>query len=179
MDQASRVIYIGTFSKVLFPALRIGYVVAPATLVDDFVEQRRALDLFSPTLYQLTLTDFLREGHFARHIRRMRAIYLTRRDALVEAIRRRLGGTLTIVNADAGMHLTAWLPAHIDDREVVRCAARRGISTIALSTCHAGKAARPGLVLGFGGTPEETVGWAVERLAEAIAEACEQVGSPS
>ena len=178
MDQASRVIYIGTFSKVLFPALRIGYVVAPAALVDDFVEQRRALDLFPATLYQLALTDFLRQGHFARHIRRMRAIYLKRRDALVEEIRRRLGDTLTIVNADAGMHLTAWLPAHIDDREVVRGAARRGISAIALSTCYAGKAAKPGLVLGFGGTPEEAVGWAVECLAEAIAEAHGQIESP-
>jgi GntR family transcriptional regulator/MocR family aminotransferase len=171
MDQASRVVYIGTFSKVLFPALRIGYVVAPAALVDAFIEQRRALDLFSATLYQLALTDFLREGHFARHIRRMRAIYLKRRDALVEEIRRRLGGTLAIVNTDAGMHLTAWLPAHIDDRAVVRCAERRGISAIALSTCYAGKAAKPGLVLGFGGTSEETVGRAVENLAEAIEEA--------
>jgi GntR family transcriptional regulator/MocR family aminotransferase len=178
MDQASRVIYIGTFSKVLFPALRIGYVVAPAALVDDFVEQRRSLDLFSATLYQLALTDFLREGHFARHIRRMRAIYLKRRDALVEEIRRQLGDTLTIVNADEGMHLTVWLPAHIDDREVVRRAAMRGISAIALSTCYAGKAAKPGLVLGFGGTPEEAVGLAVDRLAEAIAEARKQAGSP-
>jgi GntR family transcriptional regulator/MocR family aminotransferase len=178
MDQASRVIYIGTFSKVLFPALRIGYVVAPAALVDDFIEQRRTLDLFSATLYQLALTDFLREGHFARHIRRMRAIYLKRRDALVEGIRRRLGDTLTVVNADAGMHLTAWLPAHIDDREVVRCAARRGISAIALSTCYAGKAARPGLVLGFGGTPEDAAGDAVDVLAEAIEDASRHVESP-
>ncbi len=171
MDPASRVIYIGTFSKVLFPALRIGYVVAPPSLVDGFIAQRLSLDLFSPTLYQLALTDFLCKGHFARHIRRMRAVYLKRRDALVEEIRQRLDGTLTIVNADAGMHLTAWLPAHIDDREVVRRAATRGISAIALSSCYAGKASKSGLVLGFGGAAEEVLVQTVETLAKAIEEA--------
>lgn len=170
MDQASRVVYTGTFSKVLFPALRIGYMVAPPALVDGFIAHRRALDLFSPTLYQLVLTDFLREGHLARHLRRMRAIYQRRRDALVEAIRQRLDGTLTIVNADAGMHLTAWLPQHIDDRAVARRAAMRGISVTALSTCYAGKASKPGLVLGFGGAGEEALVRGVATLAQVIEE---------
>lgn len=168
MDEAARVIYIGTFSKVLFPALRVGYLVAPASLVDSFIAHRDAFDLFSPTLYQLALTDFLSDGHFGRHVRRMRAIYQRRRDALVEAIRRRLDGILTIVNADAGMHLTAWLPTGIDDREVARYAAMRGISATALSSCYAGKLSRPGLVLGFGGVAEEAIAPAVETLARAI-----------
>lgn len=171
MDRASRVIYVGTFSKVLFPALRIGYMVVPPSLVDSFVAQRRALDLFSPTLYQLALTDFLREGHFARHLRRMRVVYRKRHDTLVEALRYRLGGVLTIVNAEAGMHLTAWLPPEVDDREVVRCAANRGVIAIALSSCYAGKSRRPGLVLGFGGAGEEELTRAVGILAEAIEEA--------
>jgi GntR family transcriptional regulator/MocR family aminotransferase len=171
MDEAARVVYIGTFSKVLFPALRIGYLVAPASLVDSFVAHRDAFDLFSPTLYQLALTDFLCDGHFGRHVRRMRAIYQKRRDALVEAIGRRLDGVLTIVNADAGMHLTAWLPTGIDDREVARYAAMRGISVTALSSCYAGKSSRPGLVLGFGGIVEEAIVPAVETLARAIEDA--------
>lgn len=171
MDQASRVIYIGTFSKVLFPALRIGYVVAPPALVERFIAHRRAIDLFPPTLYQLALTDFLREGHFARHLRRMRIVYRQRHDALVEAIERRLDGLLTIVNADAGMHLAAWLPPEIDDRAVVRCAASRGIDCIALSSCYAGKSPKSGLVLGFGGTCEEESVPAVVKLGQAIEEA--------
>ncbi len=171
MDEAARVIYIGTFSKVLFPALRVGYLVAPASLVDSFIAHRDAFDLFSPTLYQRVLTDFLGDGHFGRHLRRMRAIYQGRRDALVEAIRRRLDGILTIVNADAGMHLAAWLPAGIDDREVARHAAMRGISATALSSCYAGKSRRPGLVLGFGSIAEEAVVPAVEALAGAIEDA--------
>jgi GntR family transcriptional regulator/MocR family aminotransferase len=168
MDEAARVIYIGTFSKVLFPALRVGYLVAPPSLVDSFIAHRDAFDLFSPTLYQLALADFLCDGHFGRHVRRMRAIYLGRRDVLVEAIRRRLDGILTIVNSDAGMHLTAWLPAGIDDREVVRHAAMRGINATALSSCYAGKLGRPGLVLGFGSIREEAIVPAVESLARAI-----------
>jgi GntR family transcriptional regulator/MocR family aminotransferase len=171
MDDAARVIYIGTFSKVLFPALRVGYLVAPASLVDGFIAHRDAFDLFSPTLYQLALTDFLCDGHFGRHVRRMRAIYQGRRDALVEAIRHRLDGILAIVNSDAGMHLTAWLPAGIDDRDVVRHAAMRGINATALSSCYAGKPARPGLVLGFGSIREEAIVPAVESLARAIEDA--------
>ena len=151
MESASRVIYLGTFSKVLFPALRIGFVVAPPSLVDDFIAARRALDLFSPTLNQLALTDFLCEGHFARHVRRMRTVYLKRRDALVREIQRRLAEMLTVVNADAGLHLTAYLPQSVDDLEVARCAASRGLSVTALSTLYGGSSSKNGLVLGFGG----------------------------
>ena len=179
MDEAARVVYIGTFSKVLFPALRIGYLVAPAALVHRFVAHRDAFDLFSPTLYQLALTDFLCDGHFGRHVRRMRAIYQKRRDALVEAIRRRLDGVLTIVNADAGMHLTAWLPAGTDDREVARHAAVRGISATALSSCYSGRTSRPGLVLGFGGISEEAIVPAVETLARAIEDAGREASNGS
>ncbi len=168
MDTASRVIYIGTFSKVLFPSLRIGYLVVPPPLVGTFIDHRESLDLFSPTLHQLALTDFLSEGHFARHVRRMRGVYLQRRDALVDAIQATLSRTLTIVNADAGMHLTAWLAARLDDRELVHQAAARGISATALSTCYAGKASKRGLVLGFGGVDEAQIGRAVETLGKVI-----------
>jgi GntR family transcriptional regulator/MocR family aminotransferase len=170
MDTASRVIYVGTFSKVLFPALRIGYLVVPRSLMRTFVDHREALDIFSPTLYQAVLRDFIVEGHFARHLRRMRAVYLNRRDALVNGIQHKLRGTLTIANADAGMHLTAWLSSGIDDRKVVRRAAARGISATALSSCYAGKASRMGLVLGFGGANEAQIGRAVETLAEILGE---------
>lgn len=172
MHGADRVIYTGTFSKVLFPALRIGYLVAPSSLVQAFLAQRLALDLFPQTLDQLVLTDFLCEGHFARHVRRMRAIYQSRRDTLVAEIEQRLGGVLSIVNADAGMHLTARLPAGFDDVELVRRARERGISAIALSSCYLANTSRdPGLVLGFGGVPEAELVRGVQTLSKVLAEA--------
>jgi len=168
MDTASRVIYVGTFSKVLFPSLRIGYLVVPRSLMRTFIDHREALDIFSPTLYQLALRDFLTHGHFARHLRRMRATYLSRRDALVNGIQHRLHKMLTVANADAGMHLTAWLLSRGDDREVVRRAAAHGISATALSSCYAGKTSNMGLVLGFGGADETQIGRAVETLADVV-----------
>jgi GntR family transcriptional regulator / MocR family aminotransferase len=170
MDAASQVIYIGTFSKVLFPSLRIGYMVVPQALLTTFTEIRETLDLFSPTLYQLVLTDFLQEGHFARHLRRMRAVYHARRNALVDSIADTCGEVLKPYNADAGLHLTALLPGGVDDVELVNRAAQRGISPIALSSCFAGKATLSGLVLGFGGTNEEEIKTAVQTLAGLIAQ---------
>lgn len=170
MNGAGQVIYTGTFSKVLFPAMRIGYVVAPQPLVEKFIAQRLTLDLFPQTLDQLVLTDFLCEGHFSRHVRRMRAIYQGRRDTLVSEIEKQLSGLLTIVNADAGMHLTARLPKEFDDVETVRLARARGISAIALSTCYVENTGDPGLVLGFGGIPEADIVRGVQTLAEVIAD---------
>jgi GntR family transcriptional regulator/MocR family aminotransferase len=168
MATGARVVYVGTFSKVLFPSLRIGYLVVPRPLVRTFVEHRESLDIFSSTLYQVALSDFIAEGHFARHLRRMRTVYLNRRDALVAGIEKRLRSQLSIVNADAGMHLTAWLPPRYDDREVVRRAAQHGISATALSSCYVGTAAKPGLVLGFGGADEGQIARGVETLARVI-----------
>ncbi|HEU5040350.1 MAG TPA: PLP-dependent aminotransferase family protein, partial [Gemmatimonadales bacterium] len=136
MDSHQRVIYVGTFSKVLFPALRIGYLVVPRALRQRFVEAREAFDLFSPTLYQLALVDFLREGHFARHLRRMRPIYLRRRAALIDGVKRHCDGRLHVHNADAGLHITTFLAAGIDDLEVLERMTARGLTATTLSTCY-------------------------------------------
>jgi len=170
MDDAERVIYIGSFSKVLFPALRLGYLVVPRSLQSEFLYHRDAFDLFSPTLYQSALAEFIADGHFARHIRRMRATYQKRRDALVAGIRRVLAHRLQIVNADAGMHLCARFRSRIDDVAVVERAAGRGLSPIALSTCFVDSRSRSGLVLGFGGSSEGQIARAVRTLSEVIDE---------
>src|SRR5258708_22083882 len=91
LDTDERVIYVGTFSKVMFPALRLGYIVVPTDLVRAYATVRDAADVFSATLYQAVMTDFIREGHFARHIRRMRMLYMDRRKALVNAIQIQMG----------------------------------------------------------------------------------------
>ena len=160
MDTGGRVIYIGTFSKVLFPALRLGYVVLPKGLAEAFCATREATDTFSSPLYQIVMADFLREGHFARHIRRMRKLYMQRRTALVEAIAKHLPERLEIVAADTGMHLVALLQPGIDDVAASSAAARKGVSVRPLSLCCLRPPARGGLIFGYGGAsvPQINVG---------------------
>ena len=128
LDMDERVIYVGTFSKVLFPALRLGYLVVPKDLVGAFSAARDAADIFSSTLYQAVLADFLREGHFARHIRRMRVLYGERRNALVDALQSQMGKLCEVVGGQAGMHLVALLPRGVNDVEVSRQASQWGVS---------------------------------------------------
>jgi len=168
MDTHGRVIYIGTFSKVLFPAVRVGYLVVPPPLWQRFVDARKAFDLFSPTLYQSALAEFLREGHFARHLRRMRGVYLKRRDALLTGLARHCGDSLTVHNADAGLHVAVLLSPGLDDADVVRHMTRRGLTATALSTCYAGPSRRSGLLLGFGGSTERRLLEATRVLGEVL-----------
>ncbi len=141
LDAEGRVVYIGTFSKVLYPALRLGYLVVPPDLVDAFVAARELSDRHSPVIEQAVLADFIAEGHFARHVRRMRTLYAGRQNALVEAARGELGGLLDVGPAEAGMHLVGFLPEVADDCEASRRAAALGIeapsiSAHALSGCR-------------------------------------------
>ena len=168
MDAHERVIYIGTFSKVLFPALRVGYVVVPSTLRQRFVDARETFDLFSPTLYQLVLADFLREGHFARHLRRMRGVYRARRDALLSGLARHCADRLSVTNADAGLHLAALLEDGLDDRDLVRRMAARELTATPLSSCYAGGSGPSGLLLGFGGSNERRLQEATRVLGQVL-----------
>jgi GntR family transcriptional regulator / MocR family aminotransferase len=168
LDRDGRVLYVGTFSKVLFPALRLGYVVLPADLVDRFTAVRDATDIFPPTFPQAVLGDFIRQGHFARHLRRMRALYRERRDALVTTLREELGDALQILGDDAGMHLVATSTRLRDDREISVRAARKGLWAMPLSSCYLETPARRGFVLGFAGAGKEEIRSGVRRLKEAI-----------
>ena len=168
MDTTGRVVYIGTFSKVLFPALRLGYLIVPPALRQRFLDAREALDLFSPTLYQLALVDFLREGHFTRHLRRMRTRYASRRAALLAGLARHCAESLALHNADAGLHVATILPSGIDDVDVVRQMGERGLTATALSTCYAGPRKRKGLLLGFGGWTERRISDATAVLGEIL-----------
>jgi GntR family transcriptional regulator / MocR family aminotransferase len=168
LGPGDRVIYVGTFSKVLFPALRVGYLVIPKELVPGFRVARDSIDLFPSTLFQRALTDFIRQGHFARHIRRMRMLYMERRRMLIEALNKNLGDRIEIVSADAGMHLVCLLPPGSDDRDVSRRAAQAGISVIPLSTCYLGRPSRPGLVLGYGGVDGKEIEIGVRKLGQIL-----------
>ena len=137
-------------------------------LVTRFVRARESLDLCSPLLYQLVLTDFLNEGHFARHLRRMRAVYLRRRDAVIAAVREYASDVLTIENTDAGLHLLAFLDPGVDDRALARRAAQHGLFPGSLSSLYASTPSRSGLILGFGGSDESVLAEGVRALAGLI-----------
>ena len=159
LDTGERVIYLGTFSKVMFPALRLGYVVVPADLVDAFS---------TSTLYQAVMTDFIRDGHFARHIRRMRMLYLERRGALVEAIQNQTRDRLEVIGAEAGMHLAALLPLGVSDVAISKNAAEMGISAMHLSSCYLKPPVRGGLILGYGGTDTKQIHDGMRKLRTLI-----------
>lgn len=175
LDRDGRVVYVGTFSKVLFPSLRLGYLVVPDDLVDRFAAVRDATDIFPPTFAQAVLSDFLREGHFARHLRRMRSLYRERRDALAEALAGAFGGELAVIGAEAGLHLTTTLPRGVRDREVATRAAAEGLWAMPLSSCSIGRAPRQGLVLGYGGTDLPAIRDGVGRLRDLL----ERIRSPA
>jgi GntR family transcriptional regulator / MocR family aminotransferase len=164
LDEASRVIYIGTFSKVLFPSLRIGYLVLPPDLVDRFLSMRYAMDVNPPHLYQAVLADFIGEGHFSRHIRRMRMLYEERRTLLVDSLQRIFGSRLQIHGNMAGMHLTVTLPNGLNDVEIADRAARESLWLWPLSPSYITKAAARGFILGYGSTAPAEIPGAVEHL---------------
>ena len=168
LDHAGRVLYIGTFSKVLFPSLRLGYLVAPPELLSGLIAAQHFLAVHLPLLEQLALTDFLLEGYFARHIRRMRQLYRERRDALVEALARELGGRLEVTVPEAGMHLTVWLPAGISAQSVARRAAASGVYVLPIFAFSQRPIQRDGLVLGFANSSPQELRAGVHTLALAL-----------
>ncbi|MBN8736170.1 MAG: PLP-dependent aminotransferase family protein [Xanthomonadales bacterium] len=168
LDADARVIYMGTFSKVMFPALRLGYLVVPKDLLPGFRACRDAMDTCSPTLSQKALNDFIREGHFARHIRRMRGLYAARRTALLDAIAKHLPHTLQATGADAGMQLSALLPDGTDDMAVSQHAAQIGVSVRPLSQCYGHPGARSGLIFGYGSVDERAIDAGVRSLKRVV-----------
>jgi GntR family transcriptional regulator / MocR family aminotransferase len=168
LDDAERVIYVGTFSKTLFPSLRLGYLVAPARLIPGFLAARHRIDVHLPLLEQLALADFIADGHFARHVRKMRVLYLERRDALVDALKRELGDILEVTAPEAGMHLAAWLPQEMSAETVAQRAAARGLRVLPLSRFSLRPLERDGLLLGFAGAAPDELRAGVRTLALAL-----------
>jgi GntR family transcriptional regulator/MocR family aminotransferase len=168
VDSKGCVIFTGTFSKVMFPAMRIGYLVVPGPLVDTFSAVRRLLDFCPPHITQATLAEFMTEGHFERHVRRMRVIYQSRRTLLVRLLQRDLRGLLEVEAPDAGMNLLVWLPPHMNDRAVSRALASQGIDVTPLSRFSLRRHLRPGLILGFSGMREHELRRGVVRLRSVL-----------
>ena len=169
LDEHGRVIYLGTFSKTLFPALRLAYLVLPPDLVEAFARALSELYREGQTLQQAVLARFLAEGHYASHIRRMRAVYGARHDALIHAITRHFGAALPVIGGDAGLHLVLGLPRSVDDRAVVQRALRAGVTTRPLSLYYMRQPApAKGLLLGYGAVREDEIATSFARLAKVV-----------
>ena len=165
LDKDERVIYVSTFSKVLFPSLRIGYLIIPNDLIPAFTRIRETSDIFPPPLHQEVLTDFIREGHLERHIRRMRMLYMERHDTLVAEIRKKLGADFEVATANAGTYLVMLLPKGFRDTALAEKAAQVDISTVPLSNCYQEEPRKQGLILGYGGVNRKQIRDGVSKLA--------------
>jgi GntR family transcriptional regulator / MocR family aminotransferase len=175
LDRAHCVIYVGTLSKVLFPGLRLGYVVAPPALVEPLVRAKAVIDRHSPIVPQAVLADFIQEGHFARHIRRTREAYSERRDAMLEALGGRMRGMLACGLSDAGLDLCVGITNGSSEEEAVARALAAGVDVRPLSyyvNPAAGPdcAVPPGMLLGFSAFTPAQIRAGVARLARALAD---------
>jgi GntR family transcriptional regulator/MocR family aminotransferase len=172
--ETARVLYVGTFSKSLAPGLRLAYLVLPEALVGPFRAARAAVDRFPPAATQAVLADFIGESHYARHLRRVRALYAERQAALLAAAAD-LRGLLTVAPDAAGLHLVGWLPPGVSDVAVAAAAAAEGITVSPLSRFrHAasgstsGASPRGALLLGYAAFEEEELRTGMQRLRRAL-----------
>lgn len=168
LDENENVIYVGTFSKTIFPTLRLGFMVLPENLVDIFVAARALMDSHSPSVVQAVLSDFIQEGHFARHIRRMRVLYAERQAVLVDSAGKDLAGFLDVAPDEAGMHLIGWLPEGVSDKTASAKAADNGVVAVPLSAFCSEPLPRGGLVLGYTAFSNGQIKDAMRRLAKAL-----------
>lgn len=169
MDTDDRVLYMGTFSKTMFPSLRIGFMVAPESLANAFAIGVSELYRGSQVFMQAIMADFMTEGHFASHIRRMRLLYAERLQLLQAAIDRHFGDGITLTGGEAGLHLALGLPAQCDDLAISRAAREAGIVARPLSRYYMNsETARNGLLLGYAGVSNEQIAPAFDKLAAII-----------
>jgi len=170
LDRTGRVIYAGTFSKLLFPALRLGYLVLPEPLVRPVLTAKALAHIGSATLEQLAVADFIRDGHFERHVRRSRARNAARRAALLEAIAAHLGDRVEVSGANAGVHVLLWLRGVRSDRidALVERAARVGVGVSSIAPFCLKPPARAGLLLGYASLSEDEIRSGIQRLATVL-----------
>ncbi|MGJ5814395.1 PLP-dependent aminotransferase family protein [Paludibaculum fermentans] len=178
LDRHGLVLFTGSFSKVLFPSLRLGYLVLPPDLVEVFSAAISVTSRHAPVLEQAVLSDFIAEGHFGRHLRRMRTIYAERVAVLLECARARLGGLLAISDVEAGLQTAGWLRTGLEGAAVRVAAARRHVDVVPLSEYSHGEGVAEGLQLGFAAIDTREIRRGVEALGLALEEEWARVRRP-
>ena len=168
LDRHGQVLFAGSFSKVLFPSLRLGYLVVPPDLIEAFGATQSITTRHAPFLDQAVLCDFITDGHFGRHVRRMREVYAERLSVLVESARDRLAGLFEIEGVEAGLQTAGWLCAGVSAEAVARAAAARDVDVTPLGRYSRGPMDREGLQLGFAAVDAEEIRRGVRDLALAI-----------
>ena len=168
LDTEQRVVYLGTFSKVLYPGIKIGYMVVPPPLVEPFRSALYDLQRPGQLTVQGALAEFMERGYFATHIRRIRQAYAETRALLIEALQPALGGPAHITSQSAGLHLVIRLPDGFDDQQLAQTAAARGVRVSALSRYFIGAPAAWGLVVGYGYASAEKIARSGRVLAQVL-----------
>jgi len=168
LDRSGVVIFAGSFTAVLFPALRLGYLVVPEEMVDVFAAAESVSTHHPPLLEQAVLCDFITEGHFARHIRRMREIYAERLQELLESAKEKLSGALEISNVEAGLQTVGWLRPGLSGEKIANLAAVRDVEVVPLSRYASGRPRREGLILGFAAVDPKELRRGVDELAKIL-----------
>jgi GntR family transcriptional regulator / MocR family aminotransferase len=168
LDRNGLVLFAGSFSKVLFPSLRLGYLVIPADLLDSVAATISVTSRHAPVVEQAVLCDFITEGHFGRHLRRMREVYAERLSVLLESARQRLAGLLEISNIEAGLQTVGWLKRGLDGESVRNVAAKRDVEVIPLNWYSRVRMSREGLQLGFAAVDAREIRRGVQELAIAL-----------
>jgi GntR family transcriptional regulator/MocR family aminotransferase len=168
LDEADRVFYAGSFSKVLSPGLRLGYLVVPSSELNRFSRDTELFAPISSLLDQMVVADFMIDGHFARHLKQMRRLYAERRNTLVSALHKVFGDRIVLDVPTGGMHVIGRFPRCRDDVALAASAQRGGLSPFALSSCAVGNSVDSGLLLSFTNIPVEGAAREAQRLLQAL-----------
>jgi GntR family transcriptional regulator/MocR family aminotransferase len=168
LDRSGRVIYAGTMSKILYPSLRLGYLLVPASLADAVAKLRTAIDQHSPTIDQATLARFIAEGFYLSHVRRMRQIYSERREYFIDQFNRLLGNRFRLEMADAGLHALAWFNSETDLAVITRANPNLGVKISRLSFFCIEAKLPPALLLGFAAWTPAQIRDGLTRLARVL-----------
>ena len=168
LDKHQRTLYIGTFSKTLYPGLRMAYMVLPDELVKPFTYARSIMDGHTPQVLQLTLARFMEDGHYNAHVRAMRKLYAGRRATMLDAIDRHLPGIVTALRPQGGLQIPCFLAEGLSEQTTIRQAAAAGIQLPGLSRLYAGKEKQQGWLLGYSSLTAHEIETAMARLASAI-----------
>jgi GntR family transcriptional regulator / MocR family aminotransferase len=168
LDTDGRILYVGTFSRTVFPALRVGYLIVPKSLAAVFTAAKWLNDQHSPTLEQETLAEFIASGAYERHLRRVRRRNAARRGALLDAIHQHLGDRVEITGDGAGAHVVLWPKRRISEEDIVAQAAARGVGVYGISSYFLKKPTGTGIMLGYARMREAEIREGIRRLGEVL-----------